>query len=110
MAKGMREQKAAVDSGDMDALPLQPAARRAGRKPAASSTPRAPKLAVSEYMRGENRFRMLELSNPEAARALMAEAQLEVNERYAMLHYLATRPYGGQAEAGAPAAHSQERS
>ena len=32
---------------------------------------RAPKLPVAEYRRGENRFRMLELSDPEAARRLM---------------------------------------
>ncbi len=105
MARGMREQKAAVDSGEWMLYRYNPQRAEQGENPLQLDS-RAPKLPVAEYMRGENRFRMLELSDPEAARRLMAEAQLEVNERYAMLHYLATRPFGPQADAAPPPAHS----
>lgn len=53
---------------------------------------RAPKLPVKTYLQMENRFKMLELSKPEVARALFEEAQRDVNTRYALYEYLASRP------------------
>ena len=42
-------------------------------------------------MRMENRFRMLELSKPDAARQFFAEAQVDADERWAYYSYLASR-------------------
>jgi pyruvate-ferredoxin/flavodoxin oxidoreductase len=53
---------------------------------------KAPKLPVADYMRMENRFRMLEISNPEAARKFFAEAQMDVKERWEYYSYMASRP------------------
>jgi len=41
----------------------------------------------------ENRFRMLEMSQPDMARKLFAEAQEDVNTRRALYEYLANRPF-----------------
>jgi len=39
----------------------------------------------------ETRFKMLELSKPEVAKVLFAEAQNDVNERWALYEYMALR-------------------
>ena len=43
---------------------------------------RAPKIPLQDYVYNENRYRMLTQTNPDAARALLAEAQQAVNERW----------------------------
>jgi pyruvate-ferredoxin/flavodoxin oxidoreductase len=45
-------------------------------------------------MRMENRFRMLEMSQPDVARELFRQAQVNVEERWEYYQYLASRPYG----------------
>jgi pyruvate-ferredoxin/flavodoxin oxidoreductase len=54
---------------------------------------RPPKLPVKEYLRMENRFRMLEMSQPAVARELFDEAQERIETRWAFYHYLATRMF-----------------
>jgi pyruvate-ferredoxin/flavodoxin oxidoreductase len=46
---------------------------------------------VTDYLHMETRFKMLELSKPEAAKAMFEEAQNDVNERWALYEYLASR-------------------
>ena len=43
----------------------------------------------------ENRFKMLELSSPETAATLFAEAQHDVETRWAFYEYMASRPVNG---------------
>jgi pyruvate-ferredoxin/flavodoxin oxidoreductase len=42
----------------------------------------------------ENRFKMLTMSKPEVARELLAAAQDDVDTRWAMYEYLASRSFG----------------
>ena len=90
MTTAMRNQKAAVESGQWLLFRYNPDRATTGENPLVLDS-KAPKLPVSEYMRMENRFRMLELSKPEAARQFFTEAQLDVDERWAYYSYLATR-------------------
>ncbi|NEP82224.1 MAG: hypothetical protein F6K39_31225, partial [Okeania sp. SIO3B3] len=52
---------------------------------------RSPKKPVGESMYQENRFKMLTKSKPTDAKQLLAQAQEDVNTRYAMYEYLAAR-------------------
>ncbi|HYO88365.1 MAG TPA: pyruvate:ferredoxin (flavodoxin) oxidoreductase [Candidatus Limnocylindrales bacterium] len=90
MTTAMRNQKAAVDSGQWLLFRYNPEREEKGENPLLLDS-KVPKLPVAEYMRMENRFRMLEVSNPEAARKFFAEAQLDVDERWAYYSYMATR-------------------
>jgi pyruvate-ferredoxin/flavodoxin oxidoreductase len=90
MTTAMRNQKAAVESGQWLMFRYNPDKVEQGENPLTLDS-KAPKLPVSEYMRMENRFRMLELSKPEAARQFFAEAQLDVNDRWAYYSYMASR-------------------
>ena len=56
---------------------------------------RPPKMPVKDYLRMENRFKMLELSKPEVAKVLFEKAQQDVNEHWALYEYLAARPVVG---------------
>jgi pyruvate-ferredoxin/flavodoxin oxidoreductase len=51
-------------------------------------------VPLKEYLQMENRFRMLELTKPEVASALFEEAQGDVNMRWALYEYLASRKFG----------------
>ena len=59
---------------------------------------RPPKIPVAEFMRMENRFRMLEMSNPEAAKVLFKQAQEDVDKRRAQYEYLASRSFAIEEE------------
>lgn len=90
LINGPAQQKAAVDSG------YWPLYRYDPRKIAASENPfkldsKDPKIPVIEYMKVENRFKMLQMLNPERAAELDANAQKFVDARWAKYKYLAER-------------------
>lgn len=91
MMTAMRNQKAAVESGQWLLYRYNPERAAHGENPLQLDS-RPPKLPVKTYLQMENRFKMLELSKPEVARALFEEAQRDVNTRYALYEYLARRP------------------
>ncbi|MFZ4813329.1 MAG: pyruvate:ferredoxin (flavodoxin) oxidoreductase [Phototrophicaceae bacterium] len=91
MTTAMKNQKAAVDSGQWLLYRYHPDRAAQGENPLMLDS-KAPKLPLTEYLHMENRFRMLELSNPEVARDLFAQAQENVKLRYAMYEYLANQP------------------
>ncbi len=91
MGTAMRNQKAAVDSGQWLMYRYNPDRTLHGENPLLLDS-RAPKLPVKEYLHMENRFKMLELSKPEVARMLFYQAQEDVNTRWALYEYLASRP------------------
>ncbi len=93
MATAMHDQKAAVDSGQWLLYRYNPATAEAGGNPLTLDS-RAPKLPLKEYMNMENRFRMLELTHPDRAVELFEEAQGDVQTRWALYEYLASRPFG----------------
>jgi pyruvate-ferredoxin/flavodoxin oxidoreductase len=81
MAKGMDQQRMATDSGYWPLYRFDPRLAENGKNPFQLDS-RAPKIPLQEYAYNENRYRMLAQANPDAARALLAEAQQAVNERW----------------------------
>ncbi len=90
MGKGMRNQKAAVESGQWPLYRYNPARAEQGENPMSLDS-RAPKIPLKDYLHMETRFNMLEFSQPEVAKTLFAEAQDDVNERWALYEYMAAR-------------------
>ncbi len=91
MTTAMRNQKAAVESGQWLLYRYNPDRAAHGENPLQLDS-RPPKIPVKTYLQMENRFKMLELSKPEVARALFEEAQQDSTTRYALYEYLASRP------------------
>ena len=82
MAQGMAHQKLAVDSGRWLLYRYDPRRAERGEIPLQLDSP-APKRSLKEAMEQENRFRMLRYSQPERARALVRQAQRELECRWA---------------------------
>jgi pyruvate-ferredoxin/flavodoxin oxidoreductase len=97
MATAMKNQKAAVDSGQWLLYRYNPDRAANGENPLTLDS-NAPKIPVKEYLNMENRFKMLEMSNPETAKELFAQAQQDVHTRWAMYEYLASRPFGSKSD------------
>jgi pyruvate-ferredoxin/flavodoxin oxidoreductase len=94
MGTAMRNQKALVDSGEWVLYRYNPLRADHGDNPFMLDS-RPPKLPVIDYLHMEGRFKMLELSKPEVARELFAQAQEDVRAKWAMYEYLASRTMGG---------------
>jgi pyruvate-ferredoxin/flavodoxin oxidoreductase len=92
MGTALKNQKAAVDSGQWLLYRYNPEHANEGQNPLTLDS-RPPKIPVSAYMDMESRFKMLTMSKPEVARQLMAEAQVDVEMKYAMYDYLAKRQW-----------------
>jgi pyruvate-ferredoxin/flavodoxin oxidoreductase len=88
MAKGLTQQKQAVDSGRWLLYRHDPR-RTVEGLPALQLDCRSPNLPLAEAMASENRFRMLRYSHPEQASALTREAQEEVRLRWQRYQRLA---------------------
>jgi pyruvate-ferredoxin/flavodoxin oxidoreductase len=88
MTTPMQNQKAAVQSGQWLLYRYNPELVAKGENPLhIDSAP--PKLAVTDYLKLENRFRMLSKSKPEDAKHLFAQAQDNVNARWQLYQRLA---------------------
>lgn len=94
MAKGLQNQKAAIDSARWLLYRYNPDLEMEGENPLVLDS-RGPRLPVEQYMQMENRFKMLSASKPEEARNLLAEAQSDVRTRWDLYEYLAARPVQG---------------
>lgn len=88
MTTAMKNQKAAVDSGQWQLYRYHPDRLAEGKNPLKLDS-RSPRGSVTDYMYRENRFKMLLSSRPEEARRLAASAQEDVNARRALYEYLA---------------------
>ncbi len=99
MERGMENQKAAVESGQWPLYRYNPDSANQGHNPFVLDS-RAPKMPVDRYLYMENRFKMLTKSSPEVAKDLLKLAQADVNTRWAMYEYLASRPYGQNGSQG----------
>jgi pyruvate-ferredoxin/flavodoxin oxidoreductase len=91
MAQGMAHQKLAVDSGRWLLYRYDPRRAERGETPLQLDSP-APKSSLEEAMEQENRFRMLRYSQPERARALVRQAQRELECRWATYRALSQQP------------------
>jgi len=90
MAKGMEQQKNAVQSGYWPLYRYDPRLKEVDKNPFQLDS-RAPKISFKDYAMQENRYRMLYQTNPDHADELMDHAQEIVNERYQTLVELAKK-------------------
>jgi pyruvate-ferredoxin/flavodoxin oxidoreductase len=81
MAKGMAQQKLAVESGYWPLYRYNPKLEAEGKNPFQLDS-HDPKIPLQDYIYTEGRYRMLQRSNPEAAKILLEEAQRAVNHRW----------------------------
>ncbi|HEX4784541.1 MAG TPA: 4Fe-4S dicluster domain-containing protein, partial [Candidatus Sulfotelmatobacter sp.] len=90
MTTAMTDQKVAVESGQWLLYRYSPERAAAGENPPALDS-RAPTRKVQEYLLQQTRFKMLTKSKPEDAARLWKQAQQDVENRYRMYEYMASR-------------------
>ena len=81
MAKGMTQQKLAVESGYWPLYRFDPKLEGEGKIPFQLDS-RDPKISLQDYIYTEGRYRMLQRSDPEAAKVLLRRAQESVTHRW----------------------------
>lgn len=82
MEDGLRQQKAAVDSGYWTLYRYNPENALAGANPLKLDS-KKPKGSLRDFLYHENRFKMLTKSMPERAEKLLKEAEKQVQANYA---------------------------
>ena len=87
MMKGMQNQKMAVDTGYWPLFRFNPTLEREGKNPFKLDS-KPPKLPLSEFTKLETRFKSLEKTHPEEAKALNAVAQSDVYIRWRIYEHL----------------------
>ena len=97
MTTAMTDQKVMVESGQWLLYRYNPERAAIGENPLALDS-RAPSRKVQEYLLQQTRFKMLTKSKPEDAERLWKLAQQDVERRYRMYEYMASR----KMEAAAP--------
>jgi len=90
MTTAMTDQKVAVESGQWLLYRHSPDRAAAGENPLVLDS-RAPTRKVQEYLLQQTRFKMLTKSKPEDATRLWKLAQQDVENRYHMYEYMASR-------------------
>jgi pyruvate-ferredoxin/flavodoxin oxidoreductase len=88
MAKGMTQQKLAVESGYWPLYRFNPRLEEEGKNPFQLDS-HDPKISLQDYIYTEGRYRMLQRSDPDAARILLANAQAAVSHRWKQYKHLA---------------------
>ena len=100
MTAGARQQKAAVNSGQWLLYRYDPRRAARGENPLQLDS-RAGKMRVEEYLLSENRFKMLAKARPEDAKLLFEQAQHDVQARWELYSYLASRKFSAEETAAA---------
>jgi pyruvate-ferredoxin/flavodoxin oxidoreductase len=90
VAKGMTQQKLAVDSGYWPLYRFNPARAEEGKNPFQLDSG-DPKIPLQDYIYTETRYRMLQQSDPATAKFLLGRAQEAVNERWRQYKQLAEK-------------------
>ena len=90
MARGMHQQKLAVESGYWPLYRFNPARAAEGKNPFQLDSGE-PKIPLQDYIYNEARYRMLVQSDPEGAKFLLTRAQAAVNERWLRYKKLAEK-------------------
>ncbi len=83
LAFGGEQQKLAVDSGHWPLFRYDPRRADRGENPLQMDSS-APKTLLSQYVKNETRYRMVEQQNPERFKRLIAQAQLDISKRYTL--------------------------
>ncbi len=90
MAKGMDQQKLAVDSGYWPLFRFDPRLKAEGKNPMQLDS-KPPRIPLKDYAYNENRYRILTITDPERAKMLMEKAQEAVWDRWNQYEALAKR-------------------
>ncbi len=98
MAKGMHQQKLAVESGYWPLYRYQPRLTAENKNPFQLDS-HDPKIPLQDYIYTEGRYRMLKQSDPEVAKFLLKRAQQAVTDRWKQYKQLA-RPEPGAVATG----------
>lgn len=88
MRKGLEHQDQAVASGHWPLLRYNPSLRATGRRPFVLDSPR-PSIKLADYAYTEQRYKLLQKSNPEEAERLMELAQESLDLRWATYEHMA---------------------
>jgi pyruvate-ferredoxin/flavodoxin oxidoreductase len=88
MSEALGQQEKAVDSGYWPLFRYDPRRVASGESPLKLDSP-APKIDLSQFVQNETRFRQVEAANPEAFNKMLAQAQKDVREKYALYEQLA---------------------
>jgi pyruvate-ferredoxin/flavodoxin oxidoreductase len=88
MVKGMDQQRLAVESGYWPLYRYDPRLKKEGKNPLQIDS-KPPKVPLEEYVYNENRYRMLQKSNPAVAAQLLVHAKAAVAEQWNILQRLA---------------------
>ncbi len=91
---GMRQQKAAVESGQWLLYRYDPRRTAAGENPLLLDS-QAAKTKVADFLLSENRFKMLTKSKPEDAKRFFDQAQRDAEARWQLYSYMAARKPDG---------------
>ena len=89
MAKGMNQQKLAVDSGAWPLYRFNPTLAEAGQNPLSLDS-KAPKIPLRDYVYNETRYSMLVQSDEGRAEMLLKLAQEDVEKRWKQYEALAS--------------------
>jgi pyruvate-ferredoxin/flavodoxin oxidoreductase len=101
MSKGVECQKKAVACGHWPLYRYNPELRAQGKNPLVIDS-KDPSLPVSEYIYGENRYRMLRTANPDLAAHLLKQTEEDVKRRWEFLKYVAARDFRPSGESPSP--------
>jgi len=88
MLSGYNEQKLAVDSGHWPLYRYNPDLTAQGKNPLIVDS-KDPTIQLSDYIYNENRYKMLQRSNPEASKQFLEHSQKAVTAKFKMLKQLA---------------------
>jgi pyruvate-ferredoxin/flavodoxin oxidoreductase len=88
MINGYNEQKKAVESGHWPLYRYNPALALEGKNPLQLDS-KDPTIALSDYVYGENRYKILQKSNPDASKRLVDTAQKDTTAKLKMLKQMA---------------------
>ena len=84
MAKGLEQQKKAVECGHWSLFRYNPDLEKAGKNPMIIDS-KEPTISFAEYAMNENRYRRLKMSNAEHAAELMQKSQEDVDRNWKLL-------------------------
>jgi len=91
MANGLEAQKIAVNSGHFPLYRFNPMLEEQGQNPLKLDS-KAPSISFKETALSENRFKVLQKSNPEVSARLLAEAEERFKRKFKALETLANAP------------------
>jgi pyruvate-ferredoxin/flavodoxin oxidoreductase len=92
MTTANQNQKAAVNAAQWLLYRYNPDRAALGENPLQLDSG-GPRIRVADYFKLENRFKMLEKSEPRAAKELLGKAQADVNARRTFYEFLAARKF-----------------